>query len=228
MKTLFPSVHKNPVKITMFDSLNFWKIFSILVVCFFASSIYCNPSRAHSEGPPLACVGAGEENNNRNVRFYPPGNATCGHVGCHNEYSMATGKGKFMLFVLDKCEPGEIVDILVSFKMTDTDYHGFQITAQDMYFNRSVGTFLNVGNDADTQIQAAGRYAAHTKKGTTQRYWHVKWQAPPPDFWVANPVRFSAMGLEANNDGTSKGDYVYGATRYIIIEPKNGKEGYLP
>ena len=63
-----------------------------------------------------------------------------------------------MLFVLDKCEPGEIVDILVSFKQTDTEFHGFQITAQDSYYgNRLVGTFINVGDDEDTQVEAGGR-----------------------------------------------------------------------
>ena len=47
-----------------------------------------------------------------------------------------------MLFVLDKCAPGEIVDILVSFKQTNTEFHGFQITAQDSYYgDRLVGTF---------------------------------------------------------------------------------------
>lgn len=105
-------------------------------------------------------------------------------------------------------------------KKTATAYHGFQIAAQDRYFNRTVGTFIDVGDDEDTQVEAGGHYATHTKKGTEQKFWHVKWQAPPEDFWVANPVRFYAMGVEADNDGTAMGDYIYTATRLIIVKAK--------
>lgn len=175
-------------------------------------------SFANSDGAPLANVGAATTKDG--WILYPPAFSTCNILGCHYQYTVGSGKGKFMLFVLDECEPGEIVDILVSFKKTDTYYHGFQITAQDRYFNRLVGTFINVGGDDDTQVEAGGLYATHTKKGTNQKYWHVKWQAPPEEFWVANPVRFFAIGLEADNDGTAMGDYVYSATRNIIVRSR--------
>ncbi len=188
-------------------------VFCILISTMSSKSLY-----AHSDGAPLACLGGGLDR--LNWQLYPPDNFTCGVLGCHYQYPVGAGKGKFMLFVVDKCEPGDIVDILVSFKQTDTDFHGFQIGAQDRYYNRMVGTFINVGDDEDTQIEANGNYATHTKKGTEQRYWHVKWQAPPKDSFVANPVRFYAMGLEADNDGTAMGDYVYKATRLIIVEQR--------
>ncbi len=188
-------------------------MFSILIF-----GIFCKPLYAHSDGAPLGCVGGGLDR--INWLLYPPDNFTCGVLGCHYQYPVGAGKGKFMLFVVDKCEPGDIVDILVSFKQTDTDFHGFQIAAQDRYYNRLVGTFINVGDDEDTQVEANGNYATHTKKGTGQRYWHVKWQAPPENFFVANPVRFYAMGVEADNDGTAMGDYIYKATRLIIVEQR--------
>ncbi len=194
----------------------------IIILGMFSSSIVCNLTYARSDGAPIACLGAGVDK--INVLYTAPSNFTCGILGCHYQYTVNSGKGKFMLFVLDKCAPGEIVDILVSFKQTNTDFHGFQITAQDTYFNRLVGTFINVGDDEDTQVEAGGRFATHTKKGTQQKFWHVKWQAPPPDFWVANPVRFYAMGIEANNDDTPMGDYVYKATRLIVVEPKKIKK----
>ena len=157
--------------------------------------------------------------------FAAPSLYTCGNLGCHYQYPINSGKGKFMLFVLDKCAPGEIVDILVSFKQTNTEFHGFQITAQDSYYgSRLVGNFINVGDDEDTQVEAGGRFATHTKKGTSQKFWHVKWQAPYADFFVANPVRFYAMGIEANNDETPMGDYIYKATRLIVVEPKKTKK----
>lgn len=189
-----------------------------VVLGMFVSGILCQPLYANSEGAPLGCLGSGVDK--YNWRFYPPDNSTCGTLGCHYQYPIGSGKGKFMLFVVDTCEPGDIVDILVSFKKTTTTFHGFQIAAQDRYYNRTVGTFINVGDDEDTQVEAGGHYATHTKKGTEQRFWHVKWQAPPEDFWVANPVRFYAMGVEADNDGTAMGDYIYTATRLIIVKPK--------
>lgn len=193
------------------------------ILCIFVSCILCNSLRAHSDGAPLVCLGSGFDR--YNWRFAAPGTFTCGNLGCHYQYPIDSGKGKFMLFVLDKCEPGEIVDILVSFKQTDTEFHGFQITAHDNYLgNRLVGTFINVGDDEDTQVEAGGRFATHTKKGTSQKFWHVKWQAPSPDFYVSNPVRFYAMGVESNDDGTAMGDYIYNATRLIVVESKKKKK----
>ncbi len=194
-----------------------------IILCMFVSGMLCNSLRAHSDGAPLVCLGSGFDR--YNWRFAAPGTFTCGNLGCHYQYPIDSGKGKFMLFVLDKCEPGEIVDILVSFKQTDTEFHGFQITAHDNYLgNRLVGTFINVGDDEDTQVEAGGRFATHTKKGTSQKFWHVKWQAPSPDFYVSNPVRFYAMGVESNDDGTAMGDYIYKATRLIVVESKKKKK----
>ena len=193
------------------------------IVCMLVAVIFCSSLLAHSDGAPLSCLGAGIDK--INVMFAAPSTFTCGNLGCHYQYPINSGKGKFMLFVLDKCEPGEIVDILVSFKQTDTEFHGFQITAQDSYYgNRLVGTFINVGDDEDTQVEAGGRFATHTKEGTSQKFWHVKWQAPSADFLVAKPVRFYAMGVEANNDGTAMGDYIYKATRFIVVERKKVKK----
>ena len=71
--------------------------------------------------------------------------------------------------MVDKCEPGDIVDILITFEKTDTEFHGFQITAQDSYYgSRLVGTFINVGDDEDTQVEAGGRFATHTKRNSAE------------------------------------------------------------
>lgn len=202
---------------------NLKRICCLIVFVMFVSNVVCSLTYARSDGAPIACLGAGVDK--FNVMFAAPSIYTCGNLGCHYQYPINSGKGKFMLFVLDKCAPGEIVDILVSFKQTNTEFHGFQITAQDSYYgSRLVGNFINVGDDEDTQVEAGGRFATHTKKGTQQKFWHVKWQAPYADFFVANPVRFYAMGIEANNDGTPMGDYIYKATRLIVVEPKKTKK----
>lgn len=188
------------------------------ILFFVAVIMFCNTSFAHSDVPPLYCLGGGVDK--FNVMYAAPSSYTCAVLGCHYQYTVNSGKGKFKLYVKDKCEPGDIVDILVTFEKTDTEFHGFQIAAQDNYFNRLIGMFINVGDDEDTQIEAGGRFASHTKKGTGQKFWHVKWQAPLADFWVANPVKFYAMGVEANNDETSMGDYVYKTTRLITVARK--------
>lgn len=214
--------------------LGFIKLFSCnrrvglvtqIVLFFIAIIMSCNMLFAHSDAPPLYCLGSGIDK--LNVRYAAPGSYTCAVLGCHYQYTVNSGKGKFKLYVLDKCKPGEIIDILVTFEKTDTEFHGFQIAAQDNYFNRLIGTFINVGDDEDTQIEAGGLFASHTKKGTGQKFWHVKWQAPHAGFWVANPVRFYAMGVESNNDGTSMGDYVYKATRLIVVESKKTPKPYV-
>ena len=196
-----------------------WRKILYAILFMITSGVFCGSLHAHSDGAPLNCVGAGIDK--FNVMYAANSSFTCGVLGCHYQYTVNAGKGKFKLYVVDKCEPGDIVDILITFEKTDTEFHGFQITAQDSYYgSRVVGTFINVGDDDDTQVEAGGRFATHTKKGTQQKFWHVKWQAPPASFLVANHVKLYAMGIEANNDGTSMGDYIYKATRLITVEKK--------
>ena len=192
------------------------------ILCMFTSSMLCSSLYAHSDGAPIACLGSGD--NRYSHRFYPPRSTfTCGNLGCHYQYPIDCGKAKFKLFVVQKCEPGEIVDVLISFEKSNTESHGFEITAQDRYENRIVGNFI-IGDADDVQIIGSGLFVTHTKKGTQQKFWHVKWQAPPADFLVQNPVRFYAMGVEGDNDGTALGDYIYKATRLIEVVPKKAKK----
>ena len=79
-----------------------------------------------------------------------------------------------------------------------------------------------MGDDEDTQVEAGG-VATHTKKGTQQKFWHVKMAGAFFGLFVANPVRFYAMGIEANNDDTPMGDYIYKATRLIVVGQRKQK-----
>ncbi len=188
----------------------------------FVLGMFCTTLYAHSDGAPIACLGSGD--NRYSYRFYPPRSwDTCGVLGCHYQYPIDCGNAKFKLFVVQKCEPDEIVDILISFEKSATESHGFEITAQDRYENRIVGNFIIEDAD-DVQIIGSGLFVTHTKKGNNQKSWHIKWQAPPADFLVQNPVRFYAMGVEGDNDGTPMGDYIYKATRLIEVVPKKEKK----
>lgn len=189
-----------------------------IVLFVLVSGVFYNPLYAHSDGAPIACLGSGD--NRYSHRFYAPRSwDTCGVLGCHYQYPIDSGKAKFKLFVVDKCAPGQIVDILISFEKSNTESHGFEITAQDRYDNRIVGDFIIEDAD-DVQIIGSGLFVTHTKKGTIQKSWHIKWQAPSADFLVQNPVRFYAMGVEGDNDDTPMGDYIYKATRLIEVGPK--------
>ncbi|MFO0794580.1 MAG: Reeler domain-containing protein [Candidatus Brocadiaceae bacterium] len=195
--------------------------FVYVILCVLTLTIVCHSLYAHSDGAPIGCIGSGS--NRYSHLFYAPRSTfTCGNLGCHYQYPIDCGSGKFTLFVVDKCESGQIIDILISFEKTNTEIHGFEIAAQDRYYNRIVGTFIV--DDDDTQVIGGGLYVTHTKKGTNRKYWHVKWQAPPADFLVQNPVRFYALGVEGNDDGTAMGDYIYKATRVIEVAPKKEKK----
>ncbi|OQZ03000.1 MAG: hypothetical protein B6D34_09085 [Candidatus Brocadia sp. UTAMX1] len=196
------------------------------ILCVFMLFMLCSSLHAHSDGAPIGCLGAGIDKYDWNL-YAPRSTFTCGNLGCHYQYPIDIGKAKLKLFVISKCEPGQIVDILVSFEKTNTEFHGFEITANDRYYNQIVGTFINPDNDEDIQIIGNGLFVTHTKKGTQQKFWHVKWQAPPADFPVQNPVRLYAMGVEADNDGTATGDYIYKATRLIEVVPKMVKKGQI-
>lgn len=196
---------------------------SVFLLCMLLSTVFCKVLYAHSDGAPIACLGSGD--NRYSHRFYPPRSTfTCGNLGCHYQYPIDCGNAKFKLYVVQKCEPGEIVDVLISFEKSNTESHGFEITAQDRNENRIVGNFINPDNAEDIQVIGSGLFVTHTKKGTQQKFWHVKWQSPPADFLVQNPVRFYAMGVEGDNDGTAMGDYIYKATRLIEVVPKKEKK----
>lgn len=205
-----------------------WGVIEIYhtILCVFMLFMLCSSLHAHSDGAPIGCLGAGIDKYDWNL-YAPRSTFTCGNLGCHYQYPIDIGKAKLKLFVISKCEPGQIVDILVSFEKTNTEFHGFEITANDRYYNQIVGTFINPDNDEDIQIIGNGLFVTHTKKGTQQKFWHVKWQAPPADFPVQNPVRLYAMGVEADNDGTAMGDYIYKATRLIEVVPKMVKKGQI-
>lgn len=194
----------------------------VFLLCVLLSTLFCKVTYAHSDGAPIACLGSGD--NRYSHRFYPPRSTfTCGNLGCHYQYPIDCGSAKFKLFVVPICEPGAIVDILISFEKSNTETHGFEITAQDRNENRIVGNFI-IGDAEDVQIIGAGLFVTHTKKGNAQKTWHIKWQAPPADFVVQNPVRFYAMGVEGNNDDTAMGDYIYKATRLIEVVPIKAKK----
>src|SRR5574337_1949802 len=112
------------------------------ILCMFISGMLCSSLHAHSDGAPIACLGAGIDKFNWNM-YAPRSTFTCGNLGCHYQYPVDIGKAKLKLFVINKCEPGQIVDILVSFEKVNTEFHGFEITANDRYYNQIVGTFIN-------------------------------------------------------------------------------------
>lgn len=137
---------------------------------------------------------------------------TCNDTGCHNSFTLNSGKAKFSISVPGSYTLGEVLNITVSFSDSNTAKHGFELSALDDN-DKHVGTF----SSADGKTQTSnGDYIKHTSSGSSQSgnaSWNVKWTAPTSE--VQNPVTFYAAGNEANGDFTPKNDYIYTTTEQI-------------
>jgi hypothetical protein len=133
---------------------------------------------------------------------------TCNDIGCHNSYSLNSGTALFSLSAPSSYTLGETLSISISFGISNTAKHGFELSALDTN-NNHVGTFSNV--DSNTQT-SNGDYIKHTSAGSSQSgnaSWNVQWTAPTDGQGV---VIFYAAGNEANGDFTNQGDYIYTTT----------------
>jgi hypothetical protein len=136
---------------------------------------------------------------------------TCNDTGCHNSFTLNSGKATFSISAPDNYTLGEVVPITISFSNSTTAKHGFELSALDAN-DKHVGTFSSV--DGKTQT-SNGNYIKHTSAGSSQSgnaSWNVNWTAPAIGQGV---VTFYAAGNEANFDFTPQGDYIYTTTEQI-------------
>ena len=139
---------------------------------------------------------------------------TCNDTGCHNSFTLNSGKATFSISAPDNYTLGEVVPITISFGNSSTLKHGFELSALDAKDNH-IGTFSSVAGDNKTQT-SNGNYIKHTSAGSSQSgnaSWNVQWTAPTSA--VQDPVTFYAAGNEANFDFTPQGDYIYTTTEQI-------------
>ncbi|MFO0794040.1 MAG: choice-of-anchor V domain-containing protein [Candidatus Brocadiaceae bacterium] len=122
------------------------------------------------------------------------------------------------------------MQILFSFINVPEKVHGFEMTAVDASGKR-VGTFKKfIKTDKTTQIIPPNskdalkrglktvdknKYIEQTFRGIKNTSWKVKWIAPAS---ATNPITFYAAGVDGNDNGSAKGDYVYTATKEITTK----------
>lgn len=165
--------------------------------------VIVSPMFAFSAGPPNGRTGSPADNFK-----------TCKDIGCHNTYELNSGEATFSISAPGDYTLGEVVPITIFFNNSDTQKHGFELSALDADNNRA-GTFSPVDGLTQTD-DGKGYYIKHTATGSRQSgntSWSVLWTAPSSE--VKNPVTFYATGNEANGNGSNDGDYIYKITREI-------------
>ena len=181
---------------------NYFKIAAYFVLIAGVMGISASAIFAFSSGPPDGRTGSPADNSK-----------TCNDTGCHNNFTLNSGKATFSISAPENYTLGEVVPISISFGNTSTSKHGFELSALDAN-NNHVGAFSSVG-DGKTQT-SNGDYIKHTTAGANQAgnaSWDVKWTAPASA--VQDPVTFYAAGNEANGNGIPTGDYIYTTTEQI-------------
>lgn len=144
---------------------------------------------------------------------------TC--LSCHSGNAVNSGGSVTLLGLPPYFTGGRTYRLTVHLASTQnagTPQWGFEMTAVDTATGLGAGTFAVV-NATDTQIASgAGSYAtrrypeqtsAGSKFGVVSPVeWQVDWTAPVAG---ASRVRFYVVGLAADGDGTTSGDWMYQA-----------------
>jgi len=176
----------------------------IVAYCLFlvmTMGVYVNAVYAFSAGPPDGRTGSPADN------FL-----TCNASGCHETFELNEGDATFSISAPDTFSLGETINVTVSFENSDTERHGFQLSALDVTGNHA-GSFDSTDNNTQT---GDGNFISHTLTGTEQTSWTVEWTAPSGS--VEAPVTFYAAGNEANGNDLPTGDYIYTEQATINLE----------
>ncbi len=141
------------------------------------------------------------------------GGDTCAS-SCHTSFSANSGAARFSISLdSSQYKPGQAIDVTIAFDEMSAPIHGFEITAVDASGNK-VGAFS--AKDETTQTEPYDNlYAAHTRVGTAENRWTVRWTAPTAN--VSSPITFYAAGNAANGNSMSNGDYIYTDTATISL-----------
>lgn len=142
------------------------------------------------------------------------GEGTC--VVCHSSFALDSGRdlgGDFYIDgVPDQYIPGQTYELTAFITHPDQSRWGFELAARSED-GAQAGTFELI-DPVLTQIKVSGeiQYIMQTDEGTMRGVdtgpvtWTFNWTAPDAD---VGPVYFDASGMAANNDGGTRGDYVY-------------------
>ncbi|MFQ5571981.1 MAG: choice-of-anchor V domain-containing protein [Rhodothermales bacterium] len=133
--------------------------------------------------------------------------ATCGSASnCHNDAAVNSGLGTLVIDAPAAYAPGAALEFTVRVEEAGRSTFGFQVAVKDSTHHH-VGE-LQLVDPAATRYAVTVNtfYVTHTKEGTAQNEWTVRWVAPAED---AGPVTLYAAGNAANGDDKKTGDHIY-------------------
>lgn len=140
---------------------------------------------------------------------------------CHGDFAINTGGSVEILGAPSLYSTGRTYDIRVRVNSAQTTgspsrVWGFELTAVRMSDGQGTGTFADVagqgtviqnGTGSYSTRQYIGQAAAGLKTGAASPVeWLVRWTAPASG---PGAITFYAVGMAADGDGNTGGDYVY-------------------
>ncbi len=164
-------------------------------------------SFAYPDGPPDGMVG---------------NPTSC--VSCHGTFPVNSGSGSMILSGLPSAgyTPGEVYNLTLSLSQSGQSRWGFELSPVLQSRPSARGGTLNVSFRTLTQLSTSTgtspEYLKHTTQGTfggTQNgpvSWQFAWTAPAAG---SGPVIFYFAGNAANNDNSSRSDYIYTRTATV-------------
>lgn len=141
-----------------------------------------------------------------------PGESSCG--GCHSG-NVNTGSGSILSNFPSEYVPDSVYDI--TFTLNDGNFpsgeFGFTATSLTSAGNQQAGTFTvtNTNNTATASGNIGGQsrqYVGHRNSSGTNA-WNFQWTAPSTN---QGDITFYLVGVAANGNGSTSGDFTYTAT----------------
>jgi len=141
---------------------------------------------------------------------------------CHDTYPLnLTGGTITVTGIPTQYALGDTYRLTVQVSRSGSSRWGFQVTsriATGVDEGRQAGVFTSIDTKTQAYQWSSGYYLGAqvieqttlgSLAGQTEGVWSFDWTAPTSD---VGEIRFSAVGLAANNDASWTGDYVYSTT----------------
>jgi hypothetical protein len=144
--------------------------------------------------------------------------------GCHggNVVNNAGGTVNAIGLPVDTYTPGQqyTFSITTTHSAADRRRWGFSIAARNS-LGQSVGTFSSTNTNAGTNGNELSHLSAVTTatNQSSYTYSNLRWTAPAAPSAADQTITFYYVGLAANNNGNSNGDFVYAKTAVVTYTP---------
>jgi len=158
-----------------------------------------------------------------------PSGSTCAKSGCHNSFSLNSGPGSLTMSSTMtgwEYQAGQTYTVTATVTQSSRSLFGICLEALDT-LNRNGGTFT-ITNSSETQIltktvgSVVRNEICHVFNGGAvstpgAKAFSFNWTAPTDT--TVNKVTFYFVGMAANGNGGTSGDYVYSTTQIATRKP---------